>query len=291
MKQLFKTVRAEKREQFYAFSFDAQSPIYVCDIGFHQTPQGHTFGPAVRPYYLLHLVESGWGEVERSGGYTVRLGAGSAFLIRPGEVTTYRADDDEPWTYRWISFSGSYADTLVSLTTDRLTMKYRKSGLRALQRAIEGEKPTPIDLLEVLFSVLSSIQKWGKPQKTPTEEDIIAAVMRYLEGNYIHAVSIGALARSFGYSRAYFTTLFTRHVGRSPYQYLTDVRIERAKEYLKNPAYTVEEVAYSVGFSCIGRFCELFKKYVGCTPLQYRKQPSEIETSLNESIATYTQNH
>jgi AraC-like DNA-binding protein len=275
MKQPSKISAAEKREQFYAASFDEQSPIYVCDVGFHQTPPGHTFGPAVRPYYLLHLIESGWGEVERSGYATVRLTEGNAFLIRPGEVVTYRADEEDPWTYRWISFSGSYAQTLVSLTTDRLSMRYRKSGMRALKQVLERELPTPIELLEVLFSVLSSVQKHDGADKTPTEDDAIVGAMKYLEGNYIHAISIDALAQSFGYSRAYFSTLFSRRVGRSPYQYLTEVRIERAKDYLKNASYTVEEVAYSVGFSCIGRFCELFKKYVGCTPLQYRNQSVE----------------
>lgn len=60
---------------------------------------GHSFGPAIRRYTLIHYVVSGRGSLYARGGkYPVE--AGQAFLILPGEVTTYTADWEQPWHYR-----------------------------------------------------------------------------------------------------------------------------------------------------------------------------------------------
>ncbi|MBQ8323001.1 MAG: AraC family transcriptional regulator [Clostridia bacterium] len=247
--------------------FQPKDPIYVCDFGYHKTPCGHEFGPATRPYYLLHLIESGKGEIEREGVVTP-LSAGEAFLICPDEVTIYRADKTDPWVYRWVSFNGTFAEELVKKTTDRLCMPYRKSGLLALQNALEQGVSDPIGSLNSLFTVLDSI----KTQQTLQDGvDPIFVALQYLEYNYFQAVDIGELAYQLGFTRSYFSTLFLQKTGESPYAYLTKIRIGKAKEFLLDPTRTVEEIAYSTGYSSIQRFSEMFKKATGFSPLQYRK--------------------
>ena len=76
---------------------------------------------------------------------------------------------------------------------------------------------------------------------------------------------------NFGYSRAHFTTLFIEETGISPYLYLTQIRIKKAKELLSSTKLSIEEIGYSVAFSSIGRFSEIFKKYENITPMGYRK--------------------
>ena len=71
----------------YVFGlFQPTDPIRVFEIGHHKTSPSHSFGPAVRPYFLLHFIESGEGYIERNG-VKQHLSAGNAFLIRPDEVT------------------------------------------------------------------------------------------------------------------------------------------------------------------------------------------------------------
>lgn len=244
-----------------------EDPVFVQNIGFHRTPPLHTYGPAVRPYYLLHLIIKGKGEFER-GGETRKLGAGEAFWIFPDEVTVYRADEKEPWEYCWIAFNGSFAPELVKRTVDRFYTSYKKSGLLALQAAINGKTTDSVQLLNVLFSVLSAVQ--DRPEREQSETDVVAEAVRYLENGYFEEIDVARLAASFGYSRAYFSTLFAQKTGESPYRFLTRLRIEKAKEYLKSNRLSVEEIAYSVGFSSLVRFSELFKKYTGASPSQYR---------------------
>ena len=252
--------------QYVLHLFQPTDPIRVFEIGCHTTPPSHVFGPAVRPYYLLHLIEKGEGYIERNG-VKQYLSAGNAFLIRPDEVTLYASDERNPWEYVWIAFDGAFSKTLVERTTDKLCMEYHKSGLLALKTAMGRSNLDYLRCLNILFEVLNAVKTSQKAQ----EMDEIAAAMHHLENNYFHAIDVQSLASQFGFSRAYFSTLFVKRTGETPYDYLTKIRIERAKEYLKQGQHSIEEIAYSVGFSSPQRFSEAFKKRVGVSPLQYRK--------------------
>lgn len=69
--------------------------VYFC--GQEDCGPGHSFGPAMRPHYLLHVISRGKG-IYQCGGHTYHLKAGDAFLIRPMDSIYYRADNTEPWT-------------------------------------------------------------------------------------------------------------------------------------------------------------------------------------------------
>ena len=127
-----------------------------------------------------------------------------------------------------------------------------------------------VALLRLLFSVLDSIKTPDATTKKDTV-DAVSRAMRYMEENYQKPVDIASLASQLGFSRAYFSTLFQKTTGETPYQYLTKIRLSRAQGYLQSPTLSVEEIAYSVGFSSLQRFSEMFKKQYGLSPLQYRK--------------------
>ena len=246
--------------------FQPSDPLRVFEIGHHKTPPSHAFGPAVRPYFLLHFIEKGEGYIERNGEKHP-LSAGNAFLIRPDEVTMYCSDANNPWEYVWIAFDGDFAKSLIERANSGLFMEYHKSGLLALKNALQDKNLDYFGCLNVFFSVLNAI----KTAAPLTESDEISDALHYLENNYFNHINIKVLATQFGFSRAYFSTLFVKRTGETPHDYLTKIRIERAKEHLKQGQHSVEEIAYSVGFSSLQRFSEAFKKRVGLSPLQYRK--------------------
>ena len=72
-------------------------------------------------------------------------------------------------------------------------------------------------------------------------------------------------------SRSYFAKAFKEIKGVSPIHYLLRIRVERAGELLVRTNRKVSDIAFGVGFSNQQRFNEIFKKYTGMTPLQYRK--------------------
>ena len=82
--------------------------LHMADInpricGVEACAPGHSFGPAVREYFLLHYVVRGKG-IFRRGKREYTLQAGEIFVIRPGEVTYYEADMRDPWEYMWAGF-------------------------------------------------------------------------------------------------------------------------------------------------------------------------------------------
>lgn len=78
--------------------------IYFC--GHEHCQPGHSFGPAVRPHYLIHVVLSGKG-IFKHQGHTYSLKSGDSFLIKPMDSTYYEADRNNPWEYAWIGFNGT----------------------------------------------------------------------------------------------------------------------------------------------------------------------------------------
>jgi len=70
----------------------------------------------------------------------------------------------------------------------------------------------------------------------------------------------------------YFSYIFKKETGENVSTYLNQVRIEKAKELLRDETVKTYEVAYQVGFNDPNYFYVLFKKYTGCTPGEYRQK-------------------
>lgn len=91
----------------------------------------------------------------------------------------------------------------------------------------------------------------------------------YIDENYHEPINLDLVSKRAFFSRFHFHRLFTQIYRRTPHQYLTQKRIEKAKELLaENKA--VIEVCNEVGFESIGSFSTLFKKEIGFAPTYYR---------------------
>lgn len=92
-------------------------------FGHEQCEPGHSFGPATRNHYLFHYVLSGTGTLMADNAkgitQTYNIKSGQGFLIFPGQINTYIADDKLPWEYIWIEFDGLRVKE--ALTTTELT--------------------------------------------------------------------------------------------------------------------------------------------------------------------------
>lgn len=90
-----------------------------------------------------------------------------------------------------------------------------------------------------------------------------------------HDLTIEAIARRSSISEIYFRRLFTEIYGLSPKKYIIMMRMNRAKELLDSENMSVSEIAESVGFGDVYSFCKTFRKEVGATPTEYKKQLRE----------------
>lgn len=96
-------------------------------------------------------------------------------------------------------------------------------------------------------------------------------VLHFIEWHFPERLTVEQLAKMLCLSEDRFGHLFREGVGRSPLQYINEIRLSKAMTLLKTDEYTVTEVAEAVGFSDYNHFGRLFRKRYGCTPNQARR--------------------
>ena len=251
----------------------------IVDAGLEQCDKGHSYGPASRDYYLIHFVLDGKGVFERYDG-KYEVNKNQAFIIRPDEVTFYKASESNPWKYAWIGVRVEGAREIFETNTKNLAVMPFSALLGSEIETVmnmysDDEVSLTLSLggafLKAMAEFYNSLD--GVKRDKP---DIVKSAVRYIDNNYIQPFEVSVLAKKLGVSRSYFTTVFTSVMGRSPYSYLLNLRIEKAQKLLvERQSLSVTEIAYSVGFSSVERFSETFAKRVGLSPLSYRKRETK----------------
>lgn len=106
--------------------------------------------------------------------------------------------------------------------------------------------------------------------------DIITAAKDEIEKNYMtEEISLNTVAMRVGMSPSYFSSVFGKEVGKTFVEYLTEVRMTKAKEYLMCSSMKTSEVGYEVGYKDPHYFSYIFKKTQGCSPKEYRARGKE----------------
>ncbi len=128
------------------------------------------------------------------------------------------------------------------------------------------------DLLRRLCDYLLSGSGTADEPLSPGEADEIGQVVRYMEEHFNDPeISITALADAFDLSTTRFSLSFKDKTGMSPLDYLTLLRVEKAKELLAATNLTIRDISVQVGYYDSGSFIRRFKQVTGETPLQYRR--------------------
>lgn len=103
--------------------------------------------------------------------------------------------------------------------------------------------------------------------------DILNPAIEYLKRNYMsNDLTNSKLAAVCNISEVYFRKLFLKVYNTTPRQYITDIRIDKAKQLLAEGVLKINAIAHECGFSNPYHFCRLFKKKTGVTPSEYMKQ-------------------
>jgi AraC-like DNA-binding protein/CheY-like chemotaxis protein len=101
--------------------------------------------------------------------------------------------------------------------------------------------------------------------------DILRQIDDYINKNYAAHINTQTLSHQFGFVPSYISKLFRQYKGMSPSEYLTNVRIEKAKELIRSISdVNVADIAAAVGFSDPSYFSRLFHKMCGLLPTEYR---------------------
>ncbi len=111
-----------------------------------------------------------------------------------------------------------------------------------------------------------------EPTVTDGGAAAVKAVLSFVEEHYKESLSLEMLARVAKLSRSEFCRTFRRFTGRTAFSYLQYYRVRRSLRLLQDEKLSVTDVADAVGFSGGSYYAEVFRRYIGCSPLEYRKK-------------------
>jgi len=105
---------------------------------------------------------------------------------------------------------------------------------------------------------------------TQTNKKIILSIQQYINFNFCKNVTLEELSKLFYLDAHYISLKFKELTGKSFKQYLINLRLTQAKQYLIDTNYSVSEICFNCGFNDISNFLKIFKKHENISPLQYR---------------------
>ncbi len=268
--------------QKHTFSQKNTTDLRMVNCGIEDCLPSHRWGPGIRSRYIIHIVLSGKGTF-LSSGTRYQVGPGQGFLISPGKLVEYSADPVSPWSYAWVGFEGISAQTLISRAgifadspvfpvPDPGLLRDHIAAMLALAPAGRGRDEMILGHLYQFFASLIMMGPSEAPAARQTiQEDYVRKCLEYIEANYAGDISVRSLAAWIGIDRSYLYSLFMKYLSRSPKDYITCFRMERAADLFQT-GLSVREIARSVGYYDALLFSKNFRRYKGMSPTEYRSR-------------------
>lgn len=252
----------------------------TCDMHFHMC--GITYPnrnySINRPFSSVCCIEyilQGCGTVQVNGEQFFAK-AGDTYFLPQGVDHIYSSDKKEPWKKIWVNLSGSFVEHLIQiyhieghyhfpmLDTSDLLQKIMHYAQHPQSAGVE-EKCTGL-ITQLFFRLSHAVHCKEEPVLTPVQK-----MLSYIELHETEAISTEQLALVCQKSESQAQRLFRAQMGQSIYHYVLDRKITLAKQLLTETGMTIREIANYLSFQDELYFSGLFRRKVGCSPTQYRK--------------------
>jgi len=143
--------------------------------------------------------------------------------------------------------------------------KEKKGGYKHILESLSTQV-----IIELLRSTVNNGSEKMNRRETGLQLSILK-VVEYLQDNFNQNFTNEELLNIANLSPYYFIRLFKKETGRTPQQYLIELKIDKAKELLSVSNYSITEICFICGFSEHSHFSKVFKRITGLTPLAFRK--------------------
>jgi AraC-like DNA-binding protein len=239
-------------------------------------------------FHSMWMIVKGRGDLIIDGThYTAE--PGKMFMIVPGMLLEQKTDPEDPLEYYFIrfKFALAYDSDDHWHFEDGSHLEFPLSGMYKI------ENPPPIINLyeqiyhlwqrrgqivtmrrKILFQelLLSIVQDFRTQKIAGNTTMAIEMTIDHLVQHYKEDLKLDELAKIAGLSVSHYSRLFKKYTSYSPIDYLTHIRMDRAKELLALSDYRLKGVAQSVGYQDEFYFSRIFKKVVGVSPSDYARK-------------------
>nr|WP_201757296.1 AraC family transcriptional regulator [Colidextribacter sp. OB.20] len=261
--------------------------------GWEQCAPLHSYGPFVRNHFLFHYVISGRGQLDSAGqdgaSRLYELMPNQGFMICPGQVNTYRADENDPWKYVWLEFDGLRAAEYVDNAGLGLSQPIYHPLSEAQGEAVrdtmlyitDHNQASALHLVGHLCLFLDELIRSSATRRElrggQLRDFYIQEAINYMEHNYRRELTVEELADVCKLNRSYFSKIFKENMGCPPQEFLIRLRLSKAADWLKGSVKPIGEIAALCGYPNQLHFSRAFRKRYGISPREWRIQNQIIQ--------------
>lgn len=217
--------------------------------------------------------------------YTAK--AGDIYLLPPGRKHLYYSDDKDPWEKVWFNASGTLIRPLLQEYNPQEIAVFPDAGgkeyfdqIHELGRTTACTTAQKHETAVLIFHQLLQHLYGRYYNQEPLYAKETVLIKEYLDNHFAENVSLKELSKMAYLSESQIIRIFKKDMGKTPYEYSLELRLEHAKKLLRDTRMMVKEISAALHFCDEHYFSYLFKQKVGLTPLQYRKK----ETLLTNFI-------
>lgn len=271
----------EYTDKFTDFTKKSISDFILYNSGIEYCEPGYNYGPKRRDYHFIHFVKEGKGLLEIED-QKIEVHENQLFIVPANVVSTYTADQHNPWKYSWIGFmgiqAGNFVQTLIQSSEEKYVMDCQDAAFYE-SRIVDIIELNRNDLASffringIMYDIVGTLlSECPFEQVASSNTSISFQAMRYMDLHYHDDIQISDIADSIGIHPNYLSLMFKNEMNISPKKYLSNLKINKAKELLSESDDPINLISSSVGFSDALSFSKFFKKEIGVSPSQYRKE-------------------
>ncbi|MBE6696612.1 MAG: AraC family transcriptional regulator [Ruminococcaceae bacterium] len=251
---------------------DDKSDIKVNCAGSVQSDEVTATERTRKDFYLIYVTE---GFLHCTvGNFSGRLEEGVFILISPETVHKYSSSGIK---YNWVHFTGRNVEELLKRLNITCNAPY-KAGLhsslleywqRLYREFMINDEHFDMAAACILTELLTELSRYISQKNTPVR---FIRSIDYINVNYSKNIKVADLARLENLSEAHYRSCFKEVTGKTPSEYINDIRITVAASLLEDTDKSVSEISAAAGYNDVYYFIKSFKKKKGITPNRYRKK-------------------
>jgi len=128
------------------------------------------------------------------------------------------------------------------------------------------------EIYHIFVEDIKSLCNRFDDERNKKAKNILFVAIQYIKANYMNEITLEEVAKHAGFSPNYFSRLFKSEFNKSFIDYLTNIRVEVAKELVMEGDRNISDIAWAVGYHDPNYFTKVFKKNVGLAPSEYKEQ-------------------
>jgi len=266
------------REEFIYFPPGKKEDLFSVDLaGISYCDGSYCIQRKHSEFFVWEYIMKGKGTVI-AGGKEYQACAGDMYFLPIGSNHIYYSDAEEPWEKIWVNATGSLTNTLFrEYNPGNMVVFKNAGGQEFLERVHEVGRDPNLSVPDkhertalIFHEALQYLSKqFYKADSFLSKEAVL--MKEYLDNHIDQNVSLKELCGLVYLSESQVVRIFKKNFGKTPHEYMLEIKLEQAKKLLLNSKLMIWEIAEQMHFCDEHYFSAIFKKKTGKTPMEYRK--------------------